>query len=207
MERTRLTTGRHPIVLLGVCQGLEGEDQAVRDAIYELDPATVALAVDPELASQVHKLAPSLDLGVEDEAYSRGLSRWGEVALPPPEYPAAIEAAEAIGAGIEGVDLPEEDYLNRFTSRIGVLDLTKRALKVRWLKTRPPKAEDPSAYCRRFDEQVNKGPFGQLEHERERKIADRLLELADEGSVACVIEIPRADGVHRVLEGHAAPSR
>lgn len=205
VEHIRLAADGHRIDLLGACEGLEGEAQRIREALREMDPDTVALGLDPDLAPRVQDLAPGNDLSVEDTAYRLGLGRWGEVTLPPPEYPAAIEVADEIGATVEGVDMPEEEYLNRFTAEIGVLDLAKRALRVRWMKTRPPKAKTPADYCRVFDDRVNKGPFQGIEKAREARIAQRLTELAAEGAVACVLEVQRLDGVARVLQASPTP--
>lgn len=200
METTTLEAAGHRIVLLGACQGLDGEAEATAEAIGRLEPETVALAVDPDLASHIDKLAPGSDFSVEDAAYRRGLGQWGDVELPPPEYLAAIEAAERVGAEVEGVDMPEEEYLDRYTSVISVFDLAKRAFRVRWMKTKPPSAETPAEFCRRFDARLNKGPFADLERARETEIARGLAELSKEGPVACVMEIQRADGVRRVLQ-------
>lgn len=200
VERTTLAAEGHRIVLLGACQGLDGEAEATAEAIRELRPATVALALDPDLVDHVHELGPGSEFSVEDAAYRRGLGRWGEVKLPPPEYEAAVSAAEDVDADVTGVDLPEEAYLDRYTARIGVLDLAKRAFRVRWMKTRPPKATTPAEFCRRFDERINQGPFADLEHAREAEIARRLVELSRDGPVACVLEIQRVDGVRAVLQ-------
>lgn len=203
VERTRVP-GPHEIVLLGCCEGLGGEAQAVFEAITELEPANVALALGPEVASHVHELAPEGRLGVEDEAYARGLSRWGEVRLPAPEHKAAIDAAGEVDAEVEGVDIPEGDYLDRYTASIGILDLTRRALRIRWMKTFPPSADDPVAFCRRFDERANKGPFGELEAEREQRMAEGVADLAEEGSVVHVVPVPRMDGIVSALEARAS---
>lgn len=199
VQRRVLRVDGTEITLLAVCQGLEGEAEATRTAIEEAAPRTVALPVDPGMASHVHELAPDPELGGEDAAYERGLSRWGEVKLPPPEYQVALEVAQQLGAEVAGVDIPQEEYLDRFTETVGVIDLTKRALQVRWLKTRPPRASDPITFCERFDAKVNKGPFAELERARERRIAERLRELAKEGPVVCLLEIARAEGVAAAL--------
>lgn len=200
MQQTAVDVGAHPITLLGACQGLEGEAEATARALAQLEPATVALALGPEVASHVHALAEDPRLGVEDEAYTQGLRRYGDVRLPPPEFHAAIEAAADLDADVEGVDLPEEEYLDRFTDQIGVLDLARRALKIRWLRSRPPDAEAPETFCHRFDEQLNKGPFAALERQREARMARRLIELADRGPVALVVEVQRVPGIQAELE-------
>lgn len=187
------------VELLGACQGLEGEARRTAQAILEAAPDRVALALDPELVEHVDELGPGQKASVEDEAYRRGLSEWGSVRLPPPEYEAASLAAEELDVPVEGVDLPEPEFVDRYTETVSVIDLTRRALRVRWMKLLPPSAESPAAFCQSFDTRLNKGPFGELERAREAEIARRLRELAREGSVACVLEVQRLDGVRSQL--------
>jgi len=200
VERVRVDTVEGSVVLVGTCQGLEGEARRVAQAVLEVSPATVALAVDPHVAEHVDELEAGQRYSVEDAAYRRGLSEWGEVQLPPPEYEAAARAAEETGARLAGVDLPEPDYMDAYTERVSVWDLTRRALRVRWMKAWPPSADSPSAFCSRFDEKLNKGPFRELEASREREIARRAREEAREGPVVCVLEVQRLEGVRAALE-------
>lgn len=201
MERREVTVNGARIELLGACQGLEGEARHTAQAILEADPDIVALALDPELVEHVDELGPSPEASVEDEAYRRGLSEWGEVQLPPPEYEAAALAAEELDVPVRGVDLPEPDFVDRYTDLVSVVDLTRRAFRVRWMKVWPPSASTPAGFCESFDEKLNRGPFGQLEQAREVEIARRLGELSSEGSVSCVLSVQRLEGVRsRVLD-------
>lgn len=189
--------------LLGVCQGLEGEAEAAVEAIESLDPGVVALAMGPDTTDALADLEAAGELGAEDEAYMQGLSEWGSVQLPAPTFPAVAEAGQRLGARVEGVDMPEADYLDLHLDRVGVFELLKRALRTRWLIVRPPRADSPSSFCRSFDEQVNVGPFARLEEARERSMADNLAEL-EADTVAFVVEVERLDGVTRGLEARSA---
>lgn len=200
MERVRVGTHPHPVHLLGACQGLEGEAALTKEAILEIEPRIVALGLDPYLVDHVDEFEEGSAFSVEDQVYRRGLEEWGSVELPPPEYAAAMKAAEKVDATLEGVDLPEGEYMNRYTDTVSVFDLTRRALRVRWLKTSPPKTKTPVAFCQAFDERVNQGPYRELENDREREIAERLEALAQKGPVACVIEVQRLEGVRERLE-------
>ncbi len=196
----RIDTAARRIELLGACQGLEGEAEQAAEAIRGFQPDVVALGLDPHVVEHVHEFQEGSPFSVEDEAYRRGLEAFGEVRLPPPEYAAAVEAAADVGAELRGVDMPEPEYMQRYTDIVGVLDLTRRAFRVRWLKTKPPKTESPRAFCKAFDERINQGPYRELERVREREIAHRLRDLAEAGSVACVLEIQRLEGVEAALE-------
>lgn len=207
METVRLELDGAPVTLIGVCQGLAGEATAAIEELETREPRVVALAVGPQMAEHVDELGASQVLGAEDEAYREGLSEWGEVRLPAPTYPAVAETAEELGARLVGVDMAEAEYLDRHLDKIGTMDLLKRALRVRWLGWRPPDAESPDAFCRAFDERVNGGPFGRLEEDRERWMADELASIAEQEPVACVLAVERLDGVKRALRARARRDR
>jgi hypothetical protein len=207
VETARIELDGSRVTLIGVCQGLAGEARSAVEELEEADPGVVAVSLGPDVADRADDLAAGARLGAEDEAYRRGLSEWGEVRLPAPTFPAVVDAADRIGAPVEGVDMAEAEYLDRHLDRIGTLELLKRALRVRWLGWRPPSAETPDAFCRAFDERVNVGPFAGLQGDRERWMAGELAGLASEGSVACVLEIERLDGVKRALRDRDRPDR
>lgn len=189
--------------LFGVCQGLEGEAKEVVEAIEALDPGVVALAMGPDTTDALDKLEAAGELGAEDEAYMQGLSEWGSVQLPAPTFPAVAEAGQKIGARVEGVDMPEADYLDLHLDRVSIFELLKRALRTRWLIVRPPRADSPASFCRTFDERVNVGPFARLEEAREQSMADNLATL-DAETAAFVVEVERLAGVTRGLEARSA---
>lgn len=191
------------VSLIGVCQGLEGEADAVVEAIEAERPTVVALALDPETVGALDEIEPAHALGAEDEAYMKGLSEWGSVKLPAPTFPAAVRAARTVGARVEGIDMDQHEYLERHLDRVGVLDMVKRALRIRWLSYRPPKAETPAAFCRAFDQKVNGGPLGGLQRAREQAMAARLAGLAED-DVLAIVEVERLEGVTRGLRDRRA---
>lgn len=207
METADVKVDGSRLTLIGVCQGLVSEAEAAVAAIEAEQPAVVAVALGPEMAENVDELVAGPALGAEDDAYREGLSEWGEVRLPSPTFPAVVEAAEEMEARVEGVDMAEADYLDRHLDLIGILALMKRALRVRWLGWRPPKVASPGAFCRAFDDRVNEGPFRTLQSDRERRMADALANLAEEDTVACVLEIERLDGVKQALRAREDPDR
>jgi hypothetical protein len=200
VEETTVRVGTSTVRLLGLCQGLEGEAERACRVIGEHQPDVVALALDPELAPRFAELDGGHVLDARDQAYRQGLSEFGEVTLPSPGYRAAIELADEIGADVEGVDLPEPEYMDDYLASVGVLELAKRALQLRWMNVRPPRAEDAAEFCRAFDERLNSGPFGRLQRRREERMAEDLASLAPEASIVHLVEVERLDGVTRALE-------
>lgn len=206
METERVTVDGREIRLLGVCQGLEGESEALVEELEAQPPAVVALALDPDVAGRIDEVSPAEVLGAEDEAYMKGLSEWGSVRLPAETYPAAVEAAERIDARVEGVDMGRAEYLDRHIEGVGTFEMLKRALRTRWLAWWPPKADTPAAFCRAFDERINAGPFQRLQAARERFMADNLARIEGQ-PVAFVVEVERLDGVSEALRARSGPDR
>lgn len=196
----------NPIALAGVCLGLEGEAKAAVELVASVEPAVVALGLDPLLVDHLDELGEGSGGSLEDEAYERGLGRWGDVALPGPEFPALVDAAREASVRVEGVDLDEASYLERYTAEVGILDLVRRGLRTRRLRKRPPRVETPEAFCRAFDERLNKGAFAHVEALRERHMATETLALSEEGSVVLVVEVQRLDGVTAALLDQLGPS-
>ena len=193
--------------LAGICLGLAGEAEAVVDHLAETRPAVLALGVAPELVDELHLLEPDDHLGGEDAAYVRGLSRWGDVALPGPEFPEATARAREMGVRVVGIDLGEIDYLDLYSDTISYGRMLRRSFKLRRLVRRPPRAADPHAFCRAFDRTLNHGPYAQLEQRRERTMAERLGELVAAGPVLAVVEVQRLDGIREELQRTWAGAR
>ncbi|MDX1612591.1 MAG: hypothetical protein R3185_09480, partial [Candidatus Thermoplasmatota archaeon] len=179
----------------------EGEAEAVRELAQELKPAIIALCLADEVVGEARAWAQTQgSLGSEDEAYVKGLSRWGEVALPAASYGVASQAGETLGADVVGVDLGEGPYLDRYTEQISMWDLFKRSWWLRKVAKRPPEAESPEAFCKVFDARINQGPFQALEAAREEAIAEGVSSLAQEGDVLVVLPVARLAGVKRRLD-------
>jgi hypothetical protein len=207
VEITTLEGPHHPIAILGVCQGLEGEDKRVIEALRELQPSVIALAVPPEILPEIEGLQGDAERGLEDSAYAVGLSRWGNVQLPPPELAAVVVAGRELRVRVEGVDLGEERYLDLFADVVGLRHLVQRAWRLRWLGWKAPSADGPEAFCRTFDARINTGPFAKLEGEREAAMARGLALLNPEGATAFVVEVQRVDGVTKALRALPRPAR
>lgn len=200
VELQSVRTPDGTIQLLGICEGLDGEAEAVVRALEANPPASVALALEPSMIDEVQHWERSEHLDREDKVYKQGLSRFGPVVLPPGEYAAALEAAEELGASVHGIDIGESTYMSRFTEEVSIWDLFAKTWRLRRLGKKPPKAGSPEAFCIAFDQRLNKGSFGLLEDLREGQIAERTMELTGQGPVAVVLPIPRLSGVARRLE-------
>ncbi len=201
--RVELQSVRTPggtIQLLGICEGLEGEAEAVVQALEAYPPDSVALALEPSMIDEVENWESADHLDREDKVYKEGLSEFGSVQLPPLEYAAALQAAEELGASVHGIDLGESTYMAHFTEEVSIWDLFAKTWRLRRLGKKPPKAGSPEAFCIAFDQRLNKGSFGLLEDLREGRIADRTRDLTAQGSVTVILPVPRLSGVARRLE-------
>ncbi len=204
VELQSVATPDGTIQLLGICEGLEGEAEAVVQALEVNPPASVALALEPNMIDEVEHWESAEQLDREDKVYQQGLSEFGPVKLPPVEYAAALQVAEELGASVHGIDIGESTYMAHFTEEVSIWDLFAKTWRLRRLDKKPPKAGSPEAFCIAFDQRLNKGSFGLLENLREGRIADRTRDLTDQGPVTVVLPIPRLSGVARRLEGPQA---
>lgn len=204
VELRRVQTDQGTILLLGICEGLVSEREAVAEALREHAPAKVALGLEPEMLDEIGRWEPSGALDREDKVYKDGLSEWGTVELPPPTYRVALTEAETLGASTYGIDLDETTYMAHFTEEVSVWDLFAKTWRLRRLGKKPPKADTPEAFCIAFDQRLNRGSFQSLEDLREVAMADRARDLADGGTVAVILPIPRLDGVARHLQAPEA---
>ncbi len=201
VELQRVETSAGTIVLLGTCEGLTSEVQAVTEALEHHAPDHVALALEPSIIGEIEHWELAEELDREDKVYKEGLSRFGEVELPPKEYAAAVAAAAELGAQLHGVDIGESTYMAHFTEEVGIWSLFGKTWRLRRLGKKPPKAETPEAFCLAFDDRLNTGPFREMEALREERIAAQARKLARDGTVAVVLPLPRLKGVARRLTG------
>lgn len=206
MELQSVPTPDGTIQLLGICEGLEGEAKAVVQALETQPPSSLGLALEPSMIDEVQHWESAEQLDREDKVYKQGLSAFGSVKLPPGEYAAALDAAQALGVSVHGIDIGESTYMDRFTEEVSIWDLFAKTWRLRRLGKKPPKAGSPEAFCIAFDQRLNKGSFGLLEDLREARIAERALELTGQGSVTVVLPIPRLSGVARRLQAPQARS-
>lgn len=148
------------------------------------------------------------DLLTDSEAvYGLALQRYGKVRLPPRELTAAIVLAQAAKIPFFGVDFPEEEYAEVFTSNVTTWALLRYTRRTRKLEKRPPEAATARDFALAWDAALRKvRGYDAVEKARERRIAEAATVLARQhGRVLLLVEAAREAGVVAALRAPATP--
>ncbi|HLE96870.1 MAG TPA: hypothetical protein VI997_05815, partial [Candidatus Thermoplasmatota archaeon] len=131
------------------------------------------------------------------ESYAIGLSRFGEIGLPPPDLLAALQLAREAGVEPVAIDLDESQYADIFAASVGPFALFRYGRRVRRMAKRPPPGDTPRAFALAWDRKIRalRG-FDAVERTRERHMAVRL-ETVSAGArvLLAIVDVARADGV------------
>lgn len=203
--------GSARVHVLGAVHGLMSETETVEAAFRAAAPDAVALGISPgELEGlDLHaKGGPAEDDDPEvtidpSESYAIGLSRYGDIGLPPPDLVAAVALARERSLDPVAVDLDGEQYDEVFAASVGPFALFRYGRRVQKMARKPPPAEDAVAFALAWDARIRKlGGFDKVEKARERQIAARVEDLATRHrSVLVVVDVARAAGVVERLRG------
>lgn len=205
-----LTVGTARVHVLGAVHGLMSETEVVEAAFRDAAPDAVALGIAPgELEALDHHAkgesfeqdeAVTID---PSESYAIGLSRYGDIGLPPPDLVATVALARERGLDPVPVDLDGAQYDEVFAANVGPFALFRYGRRVQKMAKRPPAAADAVAFALAWDARIRKlRGFEAVEKARERQIAARVEDLATRHrSVLVVVDVARAAGVVERLRG------
>jgi hypothetical protein len=191
------------ISVLGVIKGLKAEVGRVQSAFDLTKPDVVAISLSKEELEGLRNLPDDYvpDLSRYDQIYAEGLSRFGEVAAPPPCYVATVELADHRGIRLIPVDLDEQSYSELYCAAVPGTTLFRHSTRTWILKRRRFSDESPEEFVLRWDKAVNNlEGFRTIEKKRAETMAKGIL-AAYEGSsdVLAVIELERAGEVRDLI--------
>jgi len=191
--------GGSRIFVLPVIRGLVSEAEEVERAIEETKPDALGICISKEELRTLGTLGnqeaePS---SAHEEAYMKGLQKFGDVRKPPPCYSECIAVARRLRVPCMAVDMNEYLYTEAYCNFVSVVDVMKQTRDSRALLRRKFKAQSPGDFVLEFDAYVNRhSGFERLEQERERYIALRLSKMAGKWNrILALIEIERFKGV------------
>jgi hypothetical protein len=141
------------------------------------------------------------ELSRYEQIYAEGLSRFGEVAAPPPCYVATLELADHRGIKLVPVDLDEQSYSELYCVAVPGTTLFRHSTRTWILKRRRFSDESPEEFVLNWDKTVNNlEGFRTIEKKRAETMAKGIL-AACEGSsdVLAVIELERAGEVRDLI--------
>jgi hypothetical protein len=189
--------------VLGVVKGLVSESAAIEEAFDSFQPEMVTVSLSKEELEGLENMPEDFepDLTRYDEMYAAGLSRFGQVAAPPPCYVAALELAARKGVPLIPVDLDEESYTDLYCSAVPGTTLFRHSTRTWLLRHRRFNARTAEEFVRAWDRAVNNlQGFRTIERKRTESMAKGIAFACERASrVLAVIELERADDVIGML--------
>lgn len=196
--------GDSNIILLPVIKGLVSEVEEVEMAIRETTPNALGISVSKEELRTLGILGdndakPSSE---HEEAYVKGLQRFGEVRKPPPCYTQGLAQAKRLRIPCVALDMDESLFTEAYCNFVSVVDVMKQTRDSRTILEKEFKGESPGEFILEFDAYVNRhNGFERLEREREKHIALRLSKMAGKWArILALVDAERANGVLENLE-------
>ena len=191
------------ISVLGVIKGLKAEVGRVQSAFDLARPDVVAVSLSKEELEGLKNLPDDYipELSRYEQIYAEGLSRFGEVAAPPPCYVATLELADHRGIRLIPVDLDEQSYSELYCVAVPGTTLFRHSTRTWILKRRRFSDESPEEFVLNWDKTVNNlEGFRTIEKKRAETMAKGIL-AACEGSsdILAVIELERAGEVRDLI--------
>lgn len=203
MKLVTIQSNGRTISLLGVIKGLRTEAERVQSAFDSAKPDIVAISISKEeldgLRNMPDDYAP--DLSRYEQIYADGLSRFGEVAAPPPCYVATLELADHRGIRLVPVDLDEQSYCELYCAAVPGTTLFRHSTRTWIMKRRRFSDEGAEEFVYRWDRAVNNlEGFRTIEKKRAAAMANGVLALVnDSKNILAVIELERAREVVELI--------
>jgi hypothetical protein len=196
------------VTVLGPVRGLLAEAASVRQGLEAARPSVVGLAVSPDEITGLHDYfvvaatEPVVPLAPTEAAEIRGLSRYGEIAVPNPAVLSAMRWAETAGVPVESVDLDDDAYASLFAGTIGYFELVRRTLRERRVGRKPPQPKTADEFATAWADTIEHGAGSRrLRARRDAATVEAVGRLkARYPSVGVVVDRERFDGVVRGLE-------
>ena len=193
--------------LLPVIKGLKSETKKVQDAFDRVNPDRVVISLSKEELEGLRNIPDDFEpeLSRYDEMYVEGLSKFGEVAAPPPCHVAAVELADHRGVPIVPVDLDESSFTELYCAAVSGGALFRHSTRTWFLKRKHFKAESAEQFVLAWDRAINNlEGFRTIEAKRSETIANGIRnEAKSAGNLLAIVELERAADVLKRLEDGA----
>jgi hypothetical protein len=202
----RIDLGGSTVHILPVIKGLRSEAEVVKMAFERVSPDAVGVSLSKEDVDGLRHIPEDFepDLTTYDQIYAAGLSRFGEVAAPPPCFVAAVEMADHLGIPLIALDLDDESYTDLYCAAVSGSALFRHSTRTWLLRRRRFDAASPEEFVSAWDRAVNKlSAFRFIEDKRVEAMAGGILGHAnDSRNLLAIIELERADEVVHAVRSH-----
>ncbi len=204
MRQYTLDRGSCKVHIVGVVKGLKSEAENVRKAFDSSHPDKVAISISKEELEGLRNMPEDFEpeLSRYEEIYVEGLSRFGEVAAPPPCYVAALELADHAGKPVVPVDMDEQSYTDLYCAMVGGSSLFRHSTRTWILKRRSFDNGNAEDFVLAWDKAVNNlDCFKTIESRRAETMANGIIgACSGSRSVLAVVELERASEVKRLIQ-------
>lgn len=185
--------------LLPVIKGLKSEVAEVEEAFKEASPDLVAISLSQEELDGLRNMPDDFEpeLSRYEELYAEGLSRFGEVAAPPPCYVASVEIADHEKIPVVAVDLDEKSFTDLYCAAVSGTALFRHSTRTWNLKRKRSRGETAGEFVMAWDRAVNNMEgFRTIERKRAEVIAKGIREAAKRSDrLLAVVELERSEEV------------
>jgi len=203
LRSDRVRKGGCEVEVLGVIKGLKSEVDVVREAFEGFRPEKVAVSISKEELDGLRSIPEDFvpELTRYEEIYADGLSRFGEVSIPPPCYVAAVELADHSKVPVVPVDIDERAYTELYCALVEGTSLFRHSTRTWLVKRRRFSDSSPEEFVLAWDRAVNNLEcFKRIEEERARTMAKGIERAsAGTGRLLAVVEFERVAEVRALL--------
>ncbi|MCD6512796.1 MAG: hypothetical protein J7K61_04265 [Thermoplasmata archaeon] len=188
------------IYILPVIHGLREEERKVEKAFEDVKPDCIAIGISPE---DIEGLKEDSDgMAQQYEYYLAHLSRYGKIAVPPPDIKRAYELAIENKIELHTIDVDDDEYATLLVKNVSIIALIRHSRKMKKLNKIEIKADNAEEFVMKWDKYMNsiKG-FRKIEEAREKAMAENLVKIADKcKKILAIIPLERSNGVITHLE-------
>lgn len=203
MRTERVDRSGCEVHVLGVIKGLRSEADLVKEAFDGFLPEKLAISLSKEELDGLRSMPEDFEpeLSRYEEIYAEGLSRFGEVSIPPPCYVAAVELADHSRVPVVPIDIEESIYTELYCALVGGTSLFRHSTRTWLVKRRRFSDESPEEFVLAWDRAVNNLEcFRKIEDERARTMVKGIeAACADTKRLLAVIEFERLADVRALL--------
>lgn len=196
------------ILFCGIVKGLVSEKSTVERILNERNPSSIAISLSPEEICGMMKYIENPEkvfLSEYEIIYGTKLSRYGEVAVPPPAYVAVFLYAKEKGTELYPLDMPDEIYAETYKRCVSGKDFLMHNLRRKRIAKKKFDCTSAEEFVMLWDREIRKvRGFDILERERERYMANALLNLIKRNIYPLVVvELERLEGLIENLKSFA----
>ena len=196
---------RGGLILLGTVKGLVSESDLVVRAVKKYKPEGICLHISPEemegLGSVISGKIKSTPMSSYEMVYAKRLSSFGEVQVPSPSLVKAYHIGRKKGIALHPLDMDDVTYTDVYTKTIDGISMIRASMRLRSINRKKFDHDNIETFIAQWEKAVNgTKAFKELESQRERYMADRILEISRSTKpILCILELERLKGIASLL--------